>query len=114
MDTGPLSIENIHINVLTMLQVLNVRINYISSMSIPAYVINFMDFRILDLHNNNLTITKNDHTAVLRQMGNNITIVLSRNPIAHIEPGAFQNIHLQELHLCNAFASANTSIDYLK
>lgn len=59
-----------------------------------------------------LSVIRADHTAVLRQLGNNITLTLHRNQILHIKTGLFQNIYLQELP--DAFIANNTSIDGLK
>ncbi|XP_019902480.2 toll-like receptor 4 isoform X2 [Esox lucius] len=113
VDTGLLSIEDLHINYLNKLQELNVGANQLLSMQIPSYLINFTDFRILDLHANNITVIRADDTAVLRQIGKNITVILNRNPIIHIDPGAFQNITLRKLDLRETFISTEVTKDCL-
>ncbi|XP_029905632.1 toll-like receptor 4 [Myripristis murdjan] len=114
VDTGLFSIADVRMCHMTNLQELNVGTNRLLSISIPACFSKFKDFRKLDLHANNISVIRRDHTAVLGRMQNNITIILSRNPILHIETGAFRNIYLQELELRNAFVSCNASKDGLK
>ncbi|XP_064788989.1 uncharacterized protein LOC135511385 [Oncorhynchus masou masou] len=59
-----LYIENLHINHLTNLQELNVRINNFLSILLPSYAINFTDFRMMDLHANNIqTFTYGNSTS---------------------------------------------------
>ncbi len=42
---------------------------------------------------------------MLREIGRNMTLILSRNQLLHIEPGAFKDIYLQELNIRSAFVS---------
>ncbi|XP_076830921.1 toll-like receptor 4 [Brachyhypopomus gauderio] len=113
VDTG-LSSFNIPFNNLTKLQDLNIGTNNIKSVALPVFMTNFTDFCLLDLHANNISIIKVNHTTVLREMRGNITLKLSRNPILHIEPGAFQDILLRELNIQGAFVSLNALTDGLK
>ncbi|NP_997978.2 toll-like receptor 4b, duplicate b precursor [Danio rerio] len=97
----------LQINNLTKLQDLKVGTNCIQSMTLPSFMSTFKDFSLLDLHANNISIIRMDHTAVLREIGRNMTLILSRNPLIHIEPGAFKDVILRELHLLAAFISFN-------
>ncbi|XP_056616836.1 LOW QUALITY PROTEIN: toll-like receptor 4 [Triplophysa dalaica] len=90
---------------LTKLQELKVGTNKIQSMTLPSFMSTFTHFSLLDLHANNISIIKSDHTAVLREIGRNMTLILCRNPILHIEPGAFKDIYLKELDIRSAFVS---------
>ncbi len=65
----------------------------------------FKYFSLLDLQANNISIIKTDHIAVLREIGRNMTLILSRNPLLYIEPGAFKDIYLRELNIRSAFVS---------
>ncbi|XP_071773427.2 toll-like receptor 4 [Centroberyx gerrardi] len=114
VETGLFSIMDVHMCHMTNLQELNVGKNSLPSISIPACFSKFKDFRTLDLHSNNISVIRTDQTAVLGQMQNNITIILSRNPILYIEMGAFQNFYLQELQLRSAFVTPNASREGLK
>ncbi|KAG9275236.1 toll-like receptor 4 [Astyanax mexicanus] len=113
MDSGLYSL-NIRFNNLTKLQELNIGTNNIQSMALPPFMIHFEDFNLLDLHANNISILKVSDTNILQQMKGNLTLILSRNPILHIEPGAFQNMYLRELNIRNAFASLDAQRDGLK
>uniref|UniRef100_A0A3B1KGE9 Toll-like receptor 4 n=1 Tax=Astyanax mexicanus TaxID=7994 RepID=A0A3B1KGE9_ASTMX len=113
MDSGLYSL-NIRFNNLTKLQELNIGTNNIQSMALPPFMIHFEDFNLLDLHANNISILKVNDTNILQQMKGNLTLILSRNPILHIEPGAFQNMYLRELNIRNAFASLDAQRDGLK
>ncbi|XP_030628190.1 toll-like receptor 4 [Chanos chanos] len=113
VDSGLLSLE-LPIHSLTNLQELKVGTNNIKSMAMPPYMISFKDFRLLDLHANNISFIKVDHTSVLREIGRNLTLILSRNPILYIESGAFENIYLRELKILDAFVSFNATRDGLK
>ncbi|KAK3573826.1 hypothetical protein QTP86_032893 [Hemibagrus guttatus] len=97
-DTGLLSL-NVQFNNLTKLQELNVGTNMIQTIALPQFMMNFKDFCKLDLHANKISSLKVDHTAVLREMKGNITLILSSNPILHIELGAFRDIYLKELNI---------------
>uniref|UniRef100_A0A672KL09 Toll-like receptor 4b, duplicate b n=1 Tax=Sinocyclocheilus grahami TaxID=75366 RepID=A0A672KL09_SINGR len=64
------------------------------------------DFSLHDLHANNISIIKTDHTAVLRDIGRNMNVNLSWNPLLYIEPGAFKDIYLRELNIRSTFVSS--------
>ncbi|XP_036429884.1 toll-like receptor 4 [Colossoma macropomum] len=113
VDTG-LSSLNVQFSNLTELRELNVGTNNVQSVALPPFMINFRDFSSLDLHANNISILRVNDTNVLRQMKGNITLILSRNPILFIEPGAFQNLHLRELNIRSAFISLDAQRDGLK
>uniref|UniRef100_A0A3B1KAL1 Toll-like receptor 4 n=1 Tax=Astyanax mexicanus TaxID=7994 RepID=A0A3B1KAL1_ASTMX len=113
VDTGLYSL-NVRFNNLTKLHELNIGTNNIQSMALPPFMIHFEDFNLLDLHANNISILKVNDTNILQQMKGNLTLILSRNPILHIEPGAFQNMYLRELNIRNAFASLDAQRDGLK
>ncbi|XP_030628191.1 toll-like receptor 4 [Chanos chanos] len=113
VDIGLLSLE-LPIHSLMNLQELKVGTNNIKSMAMPPYMISFKDFRLLDLHANNISLIKADHTSVLREIGRNMTLILSRNPILCIESGAFQHIYLRELNIQGAFVSFNATRNGLK
>uniref|UniRef100_A0A672KKV2 Toll-like receptor 4b, duplicate b n=1 Tax=Sinocyclocheilus grahami TaxID=75366 RepID=A0A672KKV2_SINGR len=66
----------------------------------------FKDFSLHDLHANNISIIKTDHTAVLRDIGRNMNVNLSWNPLLYIEPGAFKDIYLRELNIRSTFVSS--------
>ncbi|KAI5606812.1 toll-like receptor 4b, duplicate b precursor, partial [Silurus asotus] len=100
VDIGLLSL-NAQFSNLTNLQELKVGTNKIQTIALPQFMINFKDFRVLDLHANNISSLKVNHTVVLREMRGNITLILSSNPILHIEPGVFQDIYLKELNILN-------------
>ncbi|XP_051773149.1 toll-like receptor 4 [Ctenopharyngodon idella] len=92
-------------NNLTKLQELRVGTNNIQSVSLPPFMSSFKDFSLLDLHANNISIIKTDHTVVLRTIGRNMTLILSRNPLLYIEPGAFKDVYLRQLDIRSAFVS---------
>ncbi|XP_050982049.1 toll-like receptor 4 [Labeo rohita] len=104
VDVGISSLQ-LQINNLTKLQELRVGTNNIQSMSLPPFMSSFKDFSLLDLHANNISVIKTDHTVLLREIGRNMTLILSRNPLSYIEPGAFKNIHLCELDIRSVFPS---------
>uniref|UniRef100_A0A671TCP5 Toll-like receptor 4b, duplicate b n=1 Tax=Sinocyclocheilus anshuiensis TaxID=1608454 RepID=A0A671TCP5_9TELE len=104
VDTGLSSLQ-LQMNNLTKLQELRVGTNNVQSMSLPSFMSNFKDFSLLDLHANNISIIKTDHTAVLREIGRNMTLILSWNPLLYIEPGAFKGIYLGELDIRSVFIS---------
>ncbi|XP_060780680.1 toll-like receptor 4 [Neoarius graeffei] len=104
VDIGLLSL-NIQFNNLTKLQELKAGTNKIQTIALPPFMINFKDFHVLDLHANNISSLQVNHTAVLRQMKGNITLILSSNPILHIEPGVFKDMYLKELNIQSAFVS---------
>uniref|UniRef100_A0A8C1Z146 Toll-like receptor 4b, duplicate a n=1 Tax=Cyprinus carpio TaxID=7962 RepID=A0A8C1Z146_CYPCA len=68
-------------------------------MSLPPFMSTFKDFSLLDLHANNISIIKTDHTAVLREIDRNMTLILSLNLLLYIKPGAFKDIYLRTGHL---------------
>ncbi|XP_050982051.1 toll-like receptor 4 isoform X2 [Labeo rohita] len=105
VDVGLSSLQ-IQINNLTKLEELRVGTNNIQSMSLPPFMSIFKDFSLLDLHANNISIIKANHTVVFQEIGRNMTLILSRNPLLHIEPGAFKDIYLRELDIRSAFASS--------
>lgn len=105
VDIGLLSL-NVQFNNLTKLQELKAGTNKIQKTALPLFMINFKDFCILDLHANNISTLKVNHTAVLREMRGNITLILSSNPILYIEPGTFKGIYLKELNIQSAFVSS--------
>ncbi|XP_056104043.1 toll-like receptor 4b, duplicate b [Rhinichthys klamathensis goyatoka] len=106
VDVGLASLQ-LQMNNLTKLQELRVGTNNIQSVSLPPFMSSFKDFSLLDLHANNISIIKTDHTVVLRKIGRNMTLILSRNPLLHIESGAFKDVYLRELHIQAAFVSLN-------
>uniref|UniRef100_A0A671NKX8 Toll-like receptor 4b, duplicate a n=1 Tax=Sinocyclocheilus anshuiensis TaxID=1608454 RepID=A0A671NKX8_9TELE len=61
VDVG-LSSLMLQMNDLTKLQELRVGTNIIQSMSLPPFMSTFKDFSLLDLHANNISIIKTDHT----------------------------------------------------
>uniref|UniRef100_A0A9J7WXK1 Toll-like receptor 4 n=1 Tax=Cyprinus carpio carpio TaxID=630221 RepID=A0A9J7WXK1_CYPCA len=105
VDVG-LSSLMLQMNDLTKLQELRVGTNNIESISLPPFMSTFKEFSLLDLHANNISIIKTDHTAVLREIVRNMTLILSRNPLLYIEPGAFKDIYLRELNIRSAFVSS--------
>uniref|UniRef100_A0A8C1L6Q1 Toll-like receptor 4 n=1 Tax=Cyprinus carpio TaxID=7962 RepID=A0A8C1L6Q1_CYPCA len=105
VDVG-LSSLMLQMNDLTKLQELRVGTNNIESISLPPFMSTFREFSLLDLHANNISIIKTDHTAVLREIVRNMTLILSRNPLLYIEPGAFKDIYLRELNIRSAFVSS--------
>ncbi|XP_039528427.1 toll-like receptor 4 [Pimephales promelas] len=110
VDVGLASLQ-LQMNNLTKLQELRVGANDIQSVSLPPFMSSFKDFSLLDLHANNISIIKTDHTVVLRKIGRNMTLILSRNPLLHIEPGAFKDVYLRELDIRSAFVSfANQNV----
>ncbi|XP_062852146.1 toll-like receptor 4 [Trichomycterus rosablanca] len=113
VNTGLHSL-NIQLENLTELQELKAGTNNIQSIALPPFMINFNNFCLLDLHVNNISTIKLNQTSVLRGMRANITLILSRNPILHIEPGAFQGIYLEELNILGAFVSSAAKRDGLK
>ncbi|XP_051504827.1 toll-like receptor 4 isoform X1 [Myxocyprinus asiaticus] len=104
VDVGLTSLQ-LHMNNLTKLQELKVGTNNIQFMTLPSFMSTFKDFSLLDLHANNISIIKKNHTIVLREMSRNITLILSRNPLLHIEPGAFKEMYLRELDIRSSFVS---------
>ncbi|XP_073690245.1 toll-like receptor 4 [Garra rufa] len=105
VDVGLLSLQ-LQMNNLTKLQELRVGTNNIQSVSLPSIMSNFKDLHLIDLHANNISMIKTDQTAVLREIGRNMTLILSRNPLSYIEPGAFKDIYLRELDIRSAFVSS--------
>uniref|UniRef100_A0A4W4G2I5 Toll-like receptor 4 n=1 Tax=Electrophorus electricus TaxID=8005 RepID=A0A4W4G2I5_ELEEL len=67
-----------------------------------------------NLHRLHISIIKVNHMTVLHEMRGNITLILSRNSILYIEPGAFRYILLRELNIQGTFVSLNTLRDSLK
>ncbi|MBN3300929.1 TLR4 protein, partial [Amia calva] len=115
VDTNLSSLENLPLIPLTHLQELNAGTNNIEFFQIPPYVFNFTNFRLLDLHCNKIAFIAVSDTIALRETPNkNLTLILSRNQISHIEPGAFQGIHLKELHLRTAFVLSGAIKSCLK
>ncbi|XP_016343894.1 toll-like receptor 4 [Sinocyclocheilus anshuiensis] len=104
VDVG-LSSLMLQMNDLTKLQELRVGTNIIQSLSLPPFMSTFKDYSLLDLHANNISIIKTDHTVLLREIGRNMTLILSSNPLLYIEPGAFKDIYLRELNIRSAFVS---------
>ncbi|XP_067241226.1 toll-like receptor 4 isoform X1 [Chanodichthys erythropterus] len=104
VDVGVVSLP-LQMNNLTKLQELRVGTNNLQSVSLPPFMSTFKDFSLLDLHANNISIIKTDHTVVLRKIGRNMTLILSRNPLLYIEPGAFKDVHLRQLDIRSAFLS---------
>ncbi|XP_058651323.1 toll-like receptor 4 isoform X1 [Onychostoma macrolepis] len=104
VDVGLSSLQ-LQMNNLTKLQELRVGTNIIQSISLPPFMSTFKDFSLLDLHANNISIIKTDHTVLLREISRNMTLILSRNPLLYIEPGAFKDIYLRELNIRSAFVS---------
>ncbi|XP_039528429.1 toll-like receptor 4 isoform X2 [Pimephales promelas] len=104
VDVGLASLQ-LQMNNLTKLRELRVGTNDIQSVSLPPFMSSFKDFSLLDLHANNISIIKTDHTIVLRKIGGNMTLILSRNPLLHIEPGAFKGVYLRELDIRSVFVS---------
>ncbi len=104
VDVGLSSLQ-LQINNLTKLQELRVGTNIIQSMSLPPFMSTFKYFSVLDLHANNISIITTGDTVMLREIGRNMTLILSRNPLLHIEPGAFKDIYLRELNIRSAFVS---------
>ncbi|XP_026080748.1 toll-like receptor 4 [Carassius auratus] len=113
VDVGLSSLQ-IQINNLTKLQELRVGTNNIQSVSLPSFMSAFKDFSLLDLHANNISIIKTDDTVVLREIGRNMTLILSRNKLLHIEPEAFKDIYLKEFHIQSAFVSLNAQKECLE
>ncbi|XP_050982052.1 toll-like receptor 4 [Labeo rohita] len=105
VDVGLSSLQ-LQINNLTKLQELRVGTNNIQSMSLPPFMSSFKDFSLLDLHGNNISVIKTHHTAVFREIGRNMTLILSRNPLSYIEPGAFKDVYLRRLDIRSTFASS--------
>uniref|UniRef100_A0A8C1R361 Toll-like receptor 4b, duplicate a n=1 Tax=Cyprinus carpio TaxID=7962 RepID=A0A8C1R361_CYPCA len=74
----------------------------------------FKDLSLLDLHANNISIIKTDHTAVLREIDRNMTLILSLNLLLYIKPGAFKDIYLRTGHLiCLCFICCSENTDFL-
>uniref|UniRef100_A0A673JUL4 Toll-like receptor 4 n=1 Tax=Sinocyclocheilus rhinocerous TaxID=307959 RepID=A0A673JUL4_9TELE len=113
VDVGLSSLQ-LQMNNLTKLQELRVGTNNIQSMSLPPFMSTFKDFSLLDLHANNISIIKTDDTVVLREIGRNMTLILSRNLLLHIEPGAFKDIYLKEFHIQSSFVSLNAQKECLE
>ncbi|XP_016368064.1 toll-like receptor 4 [Sinocyclocheilus rhinocerous] len=67
VDAGLSSLQ-LQMNNLTKLRELRIGTNNIQSMSLPSFMSTFKDFSLLDLHANNISIIKTDHTAVLREI----------------------------------------------
>uniref|UniRef100_A0A8C2HPG7 Toll-like receptor 4 n=1 Tax=Cyprinus carpio TaxID=7962 RepID=A0A8C2HPG7_CYPCA len=97
VDVG-LSSLMLQMNDLTKLQELRVGTNNIESISLPPFMSTFKEFSLLDLHANNISIIKTDHTAVLREIVRNMTLILSRNPLLYIEPGGFDSLEILDFH----------------
>ncbi|XP_055025898.2 toll-like receptor 4 isoform X2 [Misgurnus anguillicaudatus] len=106
VDVGLTSLQ-FHMNNLTKLQELKVGTNNLQSMTLPPYMSSFTDFTGYDLHANNISFIKSDHTTVLPEIGRNMTLILCRNPLLYIEPGAFKDIYLRELDIRSAFVSSS-------
>ncbi|KAL1263243.1 hypothetical protein QQF64_005982 [Cirrhinus molitorella] len=113
VDVGLSSLQP-KMNNLTKLQELRVGTNNIQSMSLPPFMSSFKDFNLLDLHANNISIITTDDTVVMREISRNMTLILSRNPLLYIEPGAFKDIYLKELHIQSAFVSVNAQAKCLE
>ncbi|XP_073690244.1 toll-like receptor 4b, duplicate b [Garra rufa] len=113
VDVGLSSLQ-LQMNNLTKLQELRVGTNNIQSMSLPLFMSTFKDFSLLDLHANNISMITTNETAVFREIGRNMTLILSRNPLLYIEPGAFKDIYLKEFHIQSAFVSFNAQKECLE
>ncbi|KAL2083531.1 hypothetical protein ACEWY4_021304 [Coilia grayii] len=111
VDTGLLSLDSLNLQNLTSLQELQLGTNRIFSIALPNYATGFKNLTLLDLHTNNISVIKADHMSVLRKIGGNITLILSKNPISFIEREAFKGIHLDGLDLRDAFSSSATVRD---
>ncbi|XP_048125123.1 toll-like receptor 4 [Alosa alosa] len=111
VEIGLLSLDSLNLQNLTSLKELKLGTNRILCVALPTYSVTFKGFTLLDLHRNNISVIRADDTSVLRQMGSNVTLILSRNPISFIETGAFAGLYFKEINLFDTFISSTVVRD---
>ncbi|XP_032993956.1 toll-like receptor 4 [Lacerta agilis] len=104
VQTELYSLDNLPIGQLTSLQELNLGNNYIDSLKLPEYFSRLLFLKFLSLQANKISsISVGDLDALSSQ---NLTLVLSKNNIKHIEVNAIAGLHLQKLSLRGCFESS--------
>ncbi|XP_005382663.2 PREDICTED: LOW QUALITY PROTEIN: toll-like receptor 4 [Chinchilla lanigera] len=100
------SLEDFPIGHLRTLKELNVAHNFIHSFKLPEYFSNLTNLEYLDLSNNKIQNIHCDDLYVLHDKSN-LSLDLSLNPIAFIQPGAFNKVKLGGLTLRSNFNSTH-------
>ncbi|KAI5108173.1 toll-like receptor 4b, duplicate a, partial [Silurus meridionalis] len=103
VDIGLLSL-NAQFSNLTNLQELKVGTNKIQTIALPQFMISFKDFRVLDLHANNISSLKVNHTVVLREM-REMYIYKNQLPMT---------LELSHLHLLEKLVVISHNVVFLK
>uniref|UniRef100_W5M7V9 LRRCT domain-containing protein n=1 Tax=Lepisosteus oculatus TaxID=7918 RepID=W5M7V9_LEPOC len=102
------SIGDLPIFSLTKLKELNMGKNNLKTIRMP-HTLNFTALTLLEFCNSNiLSVLKYEHSKPT------VTIILSKNRIADIEPIAFNGMHIGELHLRSAFTSPENTKNCLR
>ncbi|XP_073493851.1 toll-like receptor 4 [Phyllobates terribilis] len=105
VETSLTSLSKIPVAQLFSLKELNVAKNLLKSLYLPIYV---SSLNVLDLRANQITeIKENDLENLRNKNVSNFSLILSQNPINHIDPGAFRLISLRTLHLKGCFSNAD-------
>ncbi|XP_070614302.1 toll-like receptor 4 [Erythrolamprus reginae] len=101
VETNLFSLATFPIGHLTSLQELNLSHNHISSLKLPGYFSYLISLQRLSFHLNEISsVWVGDLDALASP---NVTLVLSRNEIKHVERNAFAGLHLQQLVLRGCF-----------
>ncbi|XP_026568159.1 toll-like receptor 4 [Pseudonaja textilis] len=101
VETNLFSLATLPIGHLTSLQELNLSHNHIDSLKLPGYFSYLIFLQHLNFQLNKISsISVGDLDALA---SHNLTLVLSRNDIKHIERKAFAGLHLQQLVLRGCF-----------
>ncbi|KAJ6653797.1 hypothetical protein lerEdw1_008687 [Lerista edwardsae] len=104
VEVGLSLLTSLPIGPLTSLQELNLSNNHIESLKLPEFFSRFTFLCTLSLQSNKISaISGGDLAALPRQ---NLTLVLSRNDLKHIQPNSFAGVHLQELALRGCFENS--------
>ncbi|XP_075042156.1 toll-like receptor 4 [Mixophyes fleayi] len=105
VETSLTSLSELPLGQLTLLQELNAARNLLKTLHVPSFL---FSLHTLDLRANQITeIKENDLVNLQNANISHLSLILSKNPIQHISPGAFRFISLQILDLKGCFSNAD-------
>ncbi|KAM3910676.1 toll-like receptor 4 [Leptodactylus fuscus] len=111
VETSLTSLSTLPVAQLTTLKELNAGTNLLKSLYLPTYV---SSLHILDLHANQIVDIKENDLENLRNKNlSNFSLLLYKNSIDHIAPGAFRFISFHMLHLKGCFSNADIMRSHL-
>ncbi|XP_075435555.1 toll-like receptor 4 isoform X2 [Ascaphus truei] len=104
VETSLTSLFDFPVGNLTSLRELNAGSNLLTSLRFPT---SLLSLYTLDLHANQIADICESDLETLRSIKTiNLTLILSRNRMEHIAPGAFRSITLHGLHIRGCFSTA--------